>query len=376
MPDMNLPVIDLDVYLNNPLDSAAVQEECRRAADALITYGALVLHDSRVSETDNTSFLDLLEDYFAQPTELLQKDERPELSYQVGVTLDNTEKPKCAVDEPCLDVIKRLDPDQRPLDISAHSPDPKCRFFWRMAEHPPYETVFPGLNAPNVVPQADHIKERWEPSMNKWGSSMKDSCSRLAEMAAVGLGLAPEAFSEAGKYGPHLLAPTASDLVKYGAKDTILAGFHTDLNFLTIHGRSRYPGLNVWARNTGRRIAVKIPPGNNLLVQAGKQIEYLTGGLIKAGFHEVVVNDRTIETIEKRKAEFPDRPLVRISSTLFWHLNSDFDLAPIPALAEKAKQVRAEQLNLGNDEGAEAQYPPTKVGYQVQSELKHIALMA
>jgi isopenicillin N synthase-like dioxygenase len=175
---------------------------------------------------------------------------------------------------------------------------------------------------------------------------------------------------------PHLLAPTASDLVKYGAKDTILAGFHTDLNFLTIHGRSRYPGLNVWARNTGRRIAVKIPPGNNLLVQAGKQIEYLTGGLIKAGFHEVVVNDRTIETIEKRKAEFPDRPLVRISSTLFWHLNSDFDLAPIPALAEKAKQVRAEQLNLGNDEGAEAQYPPTKVGYQVQSELKHIALMA
>jgi isopenicillin N synthase-like dioxygenase len=175
MPDMNLPVIDLDVYLNNPLDSAAVQEECRRAADALITYGALVLHDSRVSETDNTSFLDLLEDYFAQPTELLQKDERPELSYQVGVTLDNTEKPKCAVDEPCLDVIKRLDPDQRPLDISAHSPDPKCRFFWRMAEHPPYETVFPGLNAPNVVPQADHIKERWEPSMNKWGSSMKDS---------------------------------------------------------------------------------------------------------------------------------------------------------------------------------------------------------
>jgi hypothetical protein len=94
---------------------------------------------------------------------------------------------------------------------------------------------------------------------------------------------------------PHLLAPTASDLVKYHKKDTILAGFHTDLNFLTIHGRSRYPGLHIWARNTGKRIPVQFPPtGRYLLVQAGKQLEHLTGGLIKAGYHEVVVNEATI----------------------------------------------------------------------------------
>ncbi len=96
-------------------------------------------------------------------------------------------------------------------------------------------------------------------------------------------------------YSPHILAPTASDLRKCGEKNTILAGFHTDLNFLTIHGRSRYPGLHVWARNTGKRIPVKIPEGNYLLVQAGKQLEHLSGGLIKAGFHEVVVSDKTIE---------------------------------------------------------------------------------
>ena len=130
-------------------------------------------------------------------------------------------------------------------------------------------------------------------------------------MVAIGLGIPGETFRLAGQYGfvlvsiphsfslnsrhsPHLLAPTASDLVKYGKKDTILAGFHSDLNFLTIHGRSRYPGLHIWARNTGKRIPVKIPPGNNLLVQAGKQLEHITGGLIKAGFHEVVVNDQTL----------------------------------------------------------------------------------
>lgn len=172
---MDLPIIDLDIFLQQARDAPAVQAECRRAADALITYGALVLHDSRVSEADNTTFLDLLEDYFAQPEADLKRDERPELSYQIGVTLENTEKPKCAVDEPCLRVIQRLDPAERPLDITAHSPDPKCRFFWRMVEQPPYETEFPGLNAPNIVPDAPHIKSRWELVMNQWGSSMKNA---------------------------------------------------------------------------------------------------------------------------------------------------------------------------------------------------------
>ena len=91
------------------------------------------------------------------------------------MTLENTEKPKCAVDEPCLHVIARLEPSERPLDIMAHNPDPKCRFFWKMSEKPPYETQFPGLNAPNVVPQGDAIKQRWIPTMEKWGQSMKNA---------------------------------------------------------------------------------------------------------------------------------------------------------------------------------------------------------
>lgn len=315
--------------------------------------------------------MDLLEDYFAQPLQNLKADERPELSYQVGVTLENTEKPKCAVDEPCLRVIERLDPSERPLDISGHQPDPKCRFFYRMSQAPPYETSFPALNAENVAPQDPNLKVRWKPVMDKWGASMKQAVETLAEMVSIGLGLPAETFREAGKYGPHLLAPTASDLVKYGMKDQILAGFHTDLNFLTIHGKSRYPGLHIWARNTGKRIPVKIPEGNYLLVQAGKQLEHITGGLIKAGYHEVVVNDKTLKVIEQRKVQFPDRPLIRISSTFFWHLSSDYDLAPIPTLAERARILRADQ-----NEMDEACYLPMKVGTQVQHELKHIALMA
>jgi hypothetical protein len=193
MSAATLPVVDLDVFLRAPT-SAAAQAECTKAADALVAYGAVILHDPRVVEADNERFLDLLEDYFAQPEAVLRADERPELGYQVGVTLENTgvcwipmsacrrvgltsniikEKPKCAADEPCLRIIERLAPEERPLDISGHHPDPKCRFFWRMGERPPYKTEFPGLNAANVLPADPAIRERWEPTMQRWGSSMK-----------------------------------------------------------------------------------------------------------------------------------------------------------------------------------------------------------
>jgi hypothetical protein len=44
------------------------------------------------------------------------------------------------------------------------------------------------------------------------------------------------------------LAPTGSDLNKFEV-GTVFAGFHYDLNFLTIHGKSRYPGLFAWLQN-------------------------------------------------------------------------------------------------------------------------------
>jgi hypothetical protein len=89
------------------------------------------------------------------------------------VTLENTERPKCAVDEPCLKIIQSLEPSERPIDISAHAPDPKCRFFWKMGDKPPYETQFPALNATNVVPSADFLRDRWEHTMIQWGNAMK-----------------------------------------------------------------------------------------------------------------------------------------------------------------------------------------------------------
>lgn len=73
------------------------------------------------------------------------------------------------------------------------------------------------------------------------------------------------------------------------------------------------------------------------------------------------------QVVQHRKTAFPERPLIRISSTFFWHMSSDYDLAPIPSLAARAKALRADTINLGKvDLDEEAIYEPMKVGQQVQ----------
>ena len=48
--------------------------------------------------------------------------------------------------------------------------------------------------------------------MNAWGSSLVETATTVAEMAALGFGLERGAFSSKMRQAPHLLAPTGSDL--------------------------------------------------------------------------------------------------------------------------------------------------------------------
>jgi isopenicillin N synthase-like dioxygenase len=109
-------------------------------------------------------------------------------------------------------------------------------------------------------------------------------------MLAIGLGVPVNTFSDAMKGGAHLLAPTGSDLKKNDV-GAIFAGFHYDISFMTIHGKSRYPGLSLWTREW-QKVSAKLPAGC-LLVQAGATMEHITGGYIRAGLHEVIYSEAT-----------------------------------------------------------------------------------
>lgn len=342
----SLPIVDISPFLEDPTSPASL-EACKKVVEIFKQTSCLIIKSPKVKEQDNSNFLDLVEKYFSQRTEELMKDVHPEFNYCVGATPEFTEIPRDHSEH-----ISKLEGAH-----AAHKPvgaDPKWRFFWRVGDRPEH-TQFAEQNAAPVVPE--NFKAEWATVMNKWGDLMLESLFSVSEMVSVGLGWKKDTLVELMKQGPHLLAPTGSDLTRHNNLDTIFAGFHYDFNLLTIHGKSRFPGLFIWLRD-GSKLQVRVPDGC-LILQAGKQLEWVTGGEISAGFHEVVVCPDTLKAVDNAKEK--NASLWRISSTLFGHVNSEKTLEPLG-------QFR-------NDETL-AKYPPTLAGKQSEDELTAIALAA
>ncbi|KAH7570665.1 hypothetical protein ACOSP7_018992 [Xanthoceras sorbifolium] len=355
---MELPVIDLAPYLSVGVkigddDASKVANEvgelCLEVSRILRETGALLVKDPRCTVEDNDRFIDMMEKYFESPSEFKRLQERPNLHYQVGVTPEGVEVPRSLVDEEMQAKLNAMPKESQPC--IPKGPDPKWRYMWRVGPRPS-KTRFQELNSEPVIPEGF---PEWKDTMDSWGYKMISAIEVVAEMAAIGFGLPKDAFTSLMKQGPHLLAPTGSDLRRYGQEGTVFAGYHYDLNFLTIHGRSRFPGLNIWLRN-GQKVGVKVPVGC-LLIQAGKQIEWLTGGECQAGMHEVIVTSRTIEAIKLASAQ--NRSLWRVSSTLFAHIASDAVLKPLGHFAESPLAGK---------------YPPICAGEFVEQELAVINL--
>ena len=146
------------------------------------------------------------------------------------------------------------------------------------------------------------------------------------------------------------------DLTQHAQAGQLFAGFHYDFNFLTVHGKSRYPGLHVWLRD-GTRVPVRVPDGC-LLLQAGRQLAWLTGGDIEEGMHEVVCTPETLAAVKRARID-GCRPLWRVSSTVFAHIGPETMLRPIA----------------GNLD-AKSQYPNVLTKTYVQDELRQIRLAA
>jgi isopenicillin N synthase-like dioxygenase len=341
-----LPIIDLAKLMLKQADGSFTQDglnECKKVMHCLSTYGVIVVRDPRVTKEDNDKFLDMMESYFEQADEVKRKDSHPEYHYQVGVTPEKTEQPKNHCSE-----LETLSPLNRPVTLCPPEKDAKWRFFWRIGKRPK-STEYEDLNAEPVVPEA--FKDGWSEVMDKWGNQLLQSVLDISEAVSFGLSLPEDYLRKKMECGPHLLAPTGTDLHKYGDKNTVMAGYHTDLNFITCHGKSRYPGLYIWLRD-GTKMEVRIPDGC-LLMQCGQQLEYLTGGFCMAGYHEVIVSENTRRVIEEKKKA--NKSLWRVSSTLFSHLRSDDWLEPLPQYSNE-------------------EYPRIKVGDQVQQELQNIKL--
>ncbi|KXG32313.1 hypothetical protein SORBI_3003G138000 [Sorghum bicolor] len=191
---MDLPVVDLAPYLRAAAgDAAPAGEEelralCATVSASLRDTGALLVMDPRCSAVDNDHFLDVVERYFARSADTKRLQERPHLHYQK---------------------IRSMPEDFQPA--TPKGPDPKWRYMWRVGPRPA-NTGFKELNSEPVIPEG---LPEWKETMDSWGSKMISAIEVVAEMAAIGFGLSKDAFTSLMKEGPHLLAPTGSDLQRH-----------------------------------------------------------------------------------------------------------------------------------------------------------------
>lgn len=169
--DTLFPVVDLAPLLVDDdaellLASPEALSASKAIAVSLVATGCVLVRDPRVSELDNSRFLDLLERYFEQPEDLKHKDARPELHYQIGATPEGIERPSllredstsAARAKSLVEKIKERDLNSSHLPTWPQGADPKWRFFWRVGPRPA-ATTFPELNAQQVVPEA--FEKEW-----------------------------------------------------------------------------------------------------------------------------------------------------------------------------------------------------------------------
>lgn len=128
------------------------------------------------------------------------EDCKPEVNFQAGVTPERREKARNH-----QHILDKLTPENFPLSKFPPDYDAKWRFFWGIGERP--KEVADDI--PKVIPSGF---PDWETRMNNWGNMMLNATFTAAEMAAIGMGLERDAFTSRMQGGPHLLAPTGSDL--------------------------------------------------------------------------------------------------------------------------------------------------------------------
>ena len=77
---LEVPVFDMSPLLYSK-DEKKISELCASMGKAMSETSILIVRDPRVSKTDSGNFLDMMERYFSQERELLDKDVRAELQY-------------------------------------------------------------------------------------------------------------------------------------------------------------------------------------------------------------------------------------------------------------------------------------------------------
>ena len=319
-------------------------------------YGCAAVKDPRVTFKQNEEYLKMMEKYFAKRGNQFYKtgkvdDCYPQFGYETGITPEFVE-----IARPHKELIASFTAENKPASPLDPIADAKWRYMYpfhkesqpKKKQNTNFNQLDPDHTNPADFPEFSDV-------MFKWGKNLFECVLSVSQMCALGFGLPADTFSTKLLTGHNIVAPTGSDLLKH-KPGTIFAGFHYDFNFMTIHGKSNFPGLYIWLR-TGERIPVSIPDGY-LLLQSGRQFEIVTGGHVMKGMHEVYYDERTKAKVDELRQKGA-QDIWRVSSTMFTHYGSEYMLEPVgkfrtpealqkypPILAYDLKEEELKAINL------------------------------
>ncbi len=329
-----IPIIDLDRFRRGDMTVSQAVDATEQFAD----FGVVCLQDARVTSDIQLAFRRTMLAIHGASAEERAAMDGVDTGYQFGMTPPGTEYP---LDHSAW--VATLRPEHRPLTIPGLA-DPKARFMWAVGDRPK-RTRWSDVNAGAKIPSRFHgIAD----SLTTWGGCMLDAGRDLLRVVATGLKLEHDCLSRRLDRAPHILGPTGSDFTNL-LLGKVLAGLHYDFNCITVHGSTEIRALVCWTR-TGQPFLVEVPDGC-LLAQAGKSLEWLTGGFFYAGMHEVLVTPESLQDVNTIVTR-GERP-IRTSSNEFVHFATRYVMRPLGRFATSSAMKKYPPIFGGDYESVE-----------------------
>lgn len=333
----SIPIIKTSKFLASGGDD----EQCEALKDGVSHFGLAIILDERVEPGLPVKYRDTMQEVFQLPDEIKRQYIQPKVGdkqlYENGWRPPRTEK------------ARRRDEVLHLIPEGAKPRDPPDRDPKERAMYP-----FGNLGRKSNYPMIDHAEpiivkevEGYRENSEAWGRTMYMVMMTIAQMLAVGFGEPRDLFSSLLEHGPLRLAPTGLDLTKYGAPGTVAAGFHNDLSCFTMHGMSNWPGLWAWTR-LFEKYAVRLPGEQYLLLQVGRVLEHLTAGMVKRGYHEVVIGPDKQDLLRAMIAA-GQKPW-RVTTTSFYNIATEEWIEPKGSFArlESAEKYQNERILCGD----------------------------
>lgn len=354
---LDLPIIDISLRPQwNGTEGLANSSAAARVVDALRRHGLVLVRPDISLTAANQEFLQTMAAFFRLPESVKRTYivEQAGVKYEVGYMPAHAEYTQDEAEY--REFIARI-PNSADMPVPHQGSNPIARFMAPIGDRGS-SADFPELNLPAVtVAEVPGMNA----SIDALGGVLYLAGLAVSEYLSVGLEHHPRLLRDMLERpdGPHALAPTGVNLAEEFAKTGkgrngganlldwlateryCLDGFHNDVNMITVHARANTPGLHTWSANGERYDALTVPEGC-ILVQSGRQLRHITGGLIPAMYHEVTTTPGMIPYARAELAA--GRDPVRVGCPFFVHLRSDVVMTPIAGDRSAYRPMKAGDL--------------------------------